>query len=261
MEPRIVTRDEWNAARKELLLKEKELTHMADRLRAERLAMPWVKIETEYSFDDAGGKVTLADLFDGRSQLFVYHFMFGPDWNEGCIGCSFLSDHLDGAVTHLRNHDVSYVAVSRAPIAEIEAFKRRMGWRFRWVSSFGTPFNYDFGVSFTPEQIASGKVYYNYELRNFVSEELQGASVFYRNAKGEIFHTYSSYARGLENALGAYSVLDVTPMGRNETGATHSLADWVRHHDRYDQNDAGACAGHPEHQSAPCHQAADPARR
>lgn len=235
MEHRIVSQDEWIAARQRLLIKEKELIRMSDRLSAERRELPWARVEANYLFDDAKGKVSLADLFAGRSQLIVYHFMFGPGRQEGCIGCSFLSDHIDGAVVHLLNHDVSYVAVSRAPLPEIDAFKRRMGWRFRWVSSFDSRFNHDFGVSFTPEQRAAGKVYHNYEMCDFVSEDLQGVSVFYKNDDGAVFHTYSCYARGAEGVLGAYALLDMTPKGRNETGPTHTLADWVRHHDRYRQ--------------------------
>ncbi|MEA2626909.1 MAG: hypothetical protein QOD06_2954 [Candidatus Binatota bacterium] len=234
MQPnRIVSRDEWLAERKQLLAKEKQLTQLRDRLSAERRALPWVRVEKQYAFDGPNGKQTLADLFDGRSQLFVKHFMLGPGWKEGCVGCSFEVDHAEGILVHLENHDVSYVAVSRAPLSEIEAFKKRMGWRFKWVSSFGDDFNYDFHVSFRPEEIAEGKVDYNYDTRDFVVEELSGDSVFYKDAAGDVFHTYSTYGRGGEEFLGAYRYLDVMPQGRNETGPTHTLADWVRHHDRY----------------------------
>ena len=236
----IVSRDEWIAARKELLQKEKDFTHLRDRLNADRRALPWVKVEKEYLFDTPNGRQSLGDLFDGRSQLVTKHFMFGPDWSDGCVGCSFEMDHIEGALVHLEHHDVSYVLVSRAPLAKIEAFRQRMGWRFRWVSSYGSDFNYDFHVSFTPEQVASGKAYYNYELRDVGIDELSGRSVFYRDEAGDIFHTYSSYARGGELFLGSYAVLDITPKGRNET-INGNLTDWVRHHDRYQDENEGAC--------------------
>lgn len=230
---RIVSREEWTAARQALLAKEKELTRLRDRLSAERRALPWVRVEQEYVFDTPDGKRRLADLFDGRSQLVVKHFMLGPGWKDGCVGCSFEVDHIEGALVHLAHHDVTYVAVSRAPLPEIEAFRRRMGWRFTWVSSYGSDFNYDYQVSFTPEDLAKGKVFYNYATTEASIEELSGISVFYKDAAGDVFHTYSSYARGAEDLLGAYMVLDLTPKGRNETGPNHDLTDWVRHHDRY----------------------------
>jgi predicted dithiol-disulfide oxidoreductase (DUF899 family) len=233
MTHQVVSRDEWLAARKQLLLKEKEFTHLRDRLNAERLALPWVKIEKPYVFDGPNGQETLADLFDGRSQLIVKHFMFGPEWNDGCVGCSFELDNLSGAIVHLEHHDVTYVVVARAPMAKIEAFRRRMGWRFKWVSSYGSDFNYDFHVSFKPDEIAKGEGYYNYELRDVGIDELSGRSVFYKDSTGDIFHTYSAYARGGEISLGSYGVLDMTPKGRNET-INGNLTDWVRHHDRYD---------------------------
>jgi predicted dithiol-disulfide oxidoreductase (DUF899 family) len=249
----IVSRDEWITARRQLLMKEKELTRLRDELSAERRALPWVKVEKTYVFDGPRGKETLADLFDGRSQLIVKHFMFGPDWQEGCVGCSFECDHVDGALTHLEHHDVTYVAVSRAPLPRLEEYKRRMGWRFKWVSSFGNDFNYDFHVSFTLEQIAQGEVYYNYDMRPLQSDEMSGRSVFYRDAAGDVFHTYSAFARGGEMFLGTYHYLDITPKGREET-INGNLTDWVRHHDRYDRggsvdstgryvapDDAGAC--------------------
>jgi predicted dithiol-disulfide oxidoreductase (DUF899 family) len=228
----VVSRDEWTTARRQLLLKEKELTRLRDQINAERRALPWVKIEKPYIFDTEHGKETLADLFDGRSQLIVKHFMFGPDWPEGCVGCSFESDHVDGALPHLEHHDVTYVAVSRAPLSRLQEFKRRMGWRFDWVSSLDNNFNYDFHVSFTPEQIAQGQVYYNHDMRPFQCEEMSGRSVFYRDAAGDVFHTYSSFARGGEPHLGTYQYLDITPKGRDET-INGNLTDWVRHHDRY----------------------------
>ena len=234
MHNRIVTRDEWLAARKAHLAKEKELTRQRDRVNAERRELPWVKVEKPYVFDGPKGKETLADLFDGRSQLIIKHFMLGPGWQEGCVGCSFEVDHIDGALVHLKHHDVSYVVVSRAPLPEIEAFKKRMGWRFKWVSSYGSDFNYDFHVSFRPDDIEKGEVYYNYEMRKNGMEELSGRSVFYKDASGDVFHTYSSYGRGGDLMLGTYNILDLMPKGRNETGRNHNLTDWVRHHDRYD---------------------------
>ena len=226
----IVTRDEWLAARTALLAREKELTRASDRLSAERRSLPWVRVEKTYVFDTPEGRQTLGDLFDGRSQLIVKHFMLGPGWEEGCVGCSFHADHIDGARVHLENHDVTLLVVSRAPLPEIEAFKQRMGWHFRWVSSFESDFNFDYHVSFSPDEIAKGVVYYNYALREFQSDEMSGISVFCKDADGDIFHTYSSYARGNEMLLGTYNYLDLTPKGRNET---RNLTDWVRHHDRY----------------------------
>jgi predicted dithiol-disulfide oxidoreductase (DUF899 family) len=231
---KVVSKSEWLVARKDLLNKEKEFTRLRDRLSAERCKLPWVKIEKNYLFDTQGGKQTLAELFDGRSQLVIYHFMFAPGWTEGCVGCSFEVDHIEGAIIHLEHHDVTLVAISRAPLAEIEAFRKRMGWRFKWVSSYGSDFNYDYHVSFTQEEIAKGKVYYNYGMTEAVTEELSGISVFYKDEAGDIFHTYSSYARGAEELLGTYMVLDLTPKGRNETGPNYNLTDWVRHHDRYE---------------------------
>lgn len=236
----VVSREEWLEARKALLAKEKQLTHLRDQLSTERRALPWVKIDKPYVFEGPNGRETLADLFAGRSQLFVKHFMLGPGWKEGCVGCSFEVDHIEGALVHLQHHDVTYVAVSRAPLAEIEAFKKRMGCHFKWVSSYGSDFNYDFHVSFTSD---NGKVYYNYELGDFQIDELSGNSVFYKDDGGEIFHTYSVYARGNEEALGTYMCLDLTSKGRNETGPRHNLTDWVRHHDRYEQGGHVAATG------------------
>ena len=233
MQHEIVSREEWTAARKVHLMKEKELTRLRDKLSAERRALPWVKIDKTYVFNTPNGKRTLADLFEGRSQLIVQHFMFGPDWNAGCSGCSFSADHIEGALVHLEHRDVSFVRISRAPLAKLEAYRKRMGWRGRWASSFDSDFNYDFHVSFTPEQAAQGKVYYNYEVRDFQSEELSGLSVFYKNAKGDVFHTYSTFGRGDELVDTSYMLLDLTPLGRNETGPNYNLADWVRRHDEY----------------------------
>jgi predicted dithiol-disulfide oxidoreductase (DUF899 family) len=232
----IVSRDEWLAARKQLLNKEKELTRLRDQVSAARRDLPWVKIETNYVFDGPHGKETLADLFDGRSQLVVYHFMFAPGWDEGCRSCSFLADHIDGALVHLAHRDVTLLAVSRAPLSQIEAFKRRMGWRFKWVSSYGNDFNRDYHVSFTKDDIARGKTYYNYEERESPGEgEAPGTSVFYQDRTGNIFHTYSSYARGGDMLIGAYNYLDLVPKGRDEDGLAFTMA-WVRHHDRYADN-------------------------
>jgi predicted dithiol-disulfide oxidoreductase (DUF899 family) len=240
MQHQIVQPEQWTAAREQLLAQEKQLTRMRDQVAAQRRELPWVKVDKTYVFDGPNGKETLADLFDGRSQLVVRHFMFGPGWGEGCVGCSFWSDHLDGALVHLEHRDVTVVVVSRAPLAEIQAFQRRMGWRFKWVSSYGSSFNYDYGVSFTPEQLAAGKVNYNYGVTANAGEEMPGLSVFYKDADGAIAHTYSSYARGNEPMLGTYTILDLTPKGRNETGPRGNLTDWVRLHDRYDV-DSGTC--------------------
>jgi predicted dithiol-disulfide oxidoreductase (DUF899 family) len=229
----VVSQDEWLAARKELLKEEKEFTRLRDQLTTKCRELPWVKVEKAYAFDGPDGKETLAGLFDGRSQLIVNHFMLGPGWKEGCIGCSFGADHYDGILVHLEHHDVSFVVISRAPLPEIEAFKKRMGWDFRWVSSYGSDFNFDYHVSFTKEEIANGKVYYNYGIRELQIEELAGTSMFYKDSLGGIFHTYSAYARGSEMLSGAYGYLDHLPKGRNETGPNHDLSDWVRHHDKY----------------------------
>ncbi len=230
--PKIVSRAEWIAARKELLKKEKELTRQKDAVSAQRREMPWVKVAKEYTFDAPGGKKTLADLFEGRSQLIVYHFMFGPEWQEGCPSCSFNMDHTDGALVHLAQRDVSFAAISRAPLPKIEGFKKRMGWRFNWVSSYGNDFNRDFHVSFTKEEMAKGKVDYNYDMAEFPSEEAPGISVFYKDANGDMFHTYSAYARGTENTIGTYNYLDWVPKGRDEDGLPFTMS-WIRHHDRY----------------------------
>jgi predicted dithiol-disulfide oxidoreductase (DUF899 family) len=228
----IVSQEEWLVARKAHLAKEKELTRLRDQLAAERRELPWVRVEKAYVFDGPDGKATLAELFAGRSQLLVYHFMMGPDWEEGCKSCSFVADHFDGAIPHLAARDVSMVAISRAPLARIEAFQRRMGWRFRWLSSHGNDFNYDFHVSFRPEEMAGGEVYYNYRTGEFPSEEAPGLSAFYKDADGSVFHTYSTYERGLDILMGAYNLLDLAPKGRDEAALAWTMA-WVRHHDRY----------------------------
>jgi predicted dithiol-disulfide oxidoreductase (DUF899 family) len=232
MEHRVVSQEDWLAARRQLLRKEKEFTRLRDQLSAERRELPWLRVEKEYVFDGPDGKETLADLFDGRSQLMVYHFMFGPGWEQGCPSCSFLSDHIDAANWHLPERDVTLLGVSRAPLSEIEAFKQRMGWRFKWVSSYGNDFNRDYHVSFTPDEMAQGEVYYNYGMTEFPSEEAPGISVFYKDPSGAIFHTYSAYARGLDMLVGAYNYLDLAPKGRDEAALPWTMA-WVRHHDRY----------------------------
>ncbi|UVJ42237.1 thioredoxin family protein [Pseudomonas sp. LS1212] len=235
VKPDVVSREQWLLARKQLLLNEKAFTHQRDELSAARRALPWVRIDKHYVFEGPAGQLTLADLFGGRSQLAIYHFMFAKGWTEGCPGCSFLADHFDGANLHLANHDVALVAVSHAPFAEFQAFKRRMGWQFDWVSSHGSSFNEDFQVSASAENVAAGEFIYNYEPNTGEEPELPGLSVFYRNESGEIFHTYSTYARGLDILVGAYNFLDLMPLGRNEGGTM----DWVRHHDKYEGVKAG----------------------
>jgi predicted dithiol-disulfide oxidoreductase (DUF899 family) len=227
----VVSRAKWLQDRKSLLAKEKEFTRLGDQLSAERRKLPWVRVEKQYVFEGPEGRETLADLFDGRSQLIVYHFMFGPEWEEGCPICSLAADHFDASVAHLWHRDVRLVAVSRAPFPMIEAFKKRMGWRLEWVSSYSNDFNHDYHVSFTKDEMAKGK-YYNFDTSDFPSEEAGGISVFYKNNAGEIFHTYSCYERGLETLLGVYYHLDLVPKGRDEAGLPWPMA-WVRHHDRY----------------------------
>ena len=229
-QPKVVSPEVWLAARKALLAKEKELTRARDRLSAERRALPWVEVVKAYTFDGPHGPETLADLFGERSQLLVYHFMFGPDWQEGCPSCSFWADNYNGIVVHLEHRDVSLVAVSRAPLDKLEAYKRRMGWNFKWVSSLGCDFNRDYHVSFTPEEQKTAV--YNYEAAGFGSSEAPGVSVFAKDAQGRIFHTYSCYARGLDTLNGAYQLLDLVPKGRDEQGLSHSMA-WLRRHDKY----------------------------
>ena len=235
-EHEIVSRENWLIARKDLLRREKEMTRLRDQLNAARRALPWVKVEKEYVFDAPEGKVTLADLFAGRSQLFIKHFMLGPGQTTQCVGCSLEVDHVEGLLEHLENRDLTYAVVARAPIDEIEIVRRRMGWRFRWVSSYGSDFNYDFHVSFTPEQLGSGRALYNYGAAPEWAAELQdlsGDSVFYKDDSGQIFHTYSTFSRGGEEFLGIYHFLDVAPKGRDENGPYHSLADWARPRNMY----------------------------
>ncbi|HVU46878.1 MAG TPA: thioredoxin family protein [Terracidiphilus sp.] len=232
---KVVSSSEWTAARKELLAKEKEFTRLRDELSRQRRELPWERVEKRYEFDGPDGKRTLADLFDSRSQLVIYHFMLGPGWKEGCPSCSFLADHFDGAAIHLANRDVTLAVVSHAPYAEIAKFRQRMGWRFHWYSSFMSVFNYDYQVSRTPAEQGRSQVYYNYDMVEFPPEERPGLSVFFKDASGEIFHTYSTYARGLDILIGAYNFLDFVPKGRDEAGLKHSMS-WVRHHDKYGDN-------------------------
>ena len=232
MQHQIVSREQWTAARQQLLAQEKQLTRMRDQIAAQRRELPWVKVDKTYVFDGPNGKETLADLFGGKSQLMIYHFMFGPGWAEGCPSCSLLADHFDGSVAHLAARDARLVVVSRAPLEQIGAFKMRMGWRFKWVSSFESDFNRDYNVSFTKDEKDKGEMYYNYTMQQFPSEEGPGASAFYKNQAGEIFHTYSTYGRGLDILIGAYNWLDMAPKGRDEDELAFSMA-WVRHHDKY----------------------------
>jgi len=238
--PKIVSPEQWLAARRELLREEKELTRLQDKLAEHRRHLPWVRIDKDYVFTGPTGRVTLGDLFEGRSQLVVQHFMLGPGWEEGCKSCSFMTDHFNAAAVHLPARDVSFAAVSHAPLAEILPFKQRMGWNINWVSAHDTDFNRDYHVSFTPEEMAAGQVYYNYGMRAFPVEEAPGVSVFARDAAGAIYHTYSTYGRGVEFIMGTYHILDLVPKGRDEDGMEYGM-EWLRHHDRYDQSaDAAA---------------------
>lgn len=227
----IVSREEWLEARKEHLRAEKEMTRMRDQLAAQRRNLPWVKVDQDYVFDGPGGTVTLSELFEGRSQLLVYHFMFAPEWTQGCKSCSLLADHYDPAILHLNQRDVSMVTISRAPIDKLMAFRERMGWKFRWVSSNGNHFNQDFGIYFTAAEREKGLALYNYTKTAPPISDLPGLSVFARDEAGQVYHTYSTYARGLDGFLNVYHLLDITPKGRDEEGIAGMS--WVRHHDRY----------------------------
>ena len=248
----IVSPAEWIAARKALLAQEKELTRRRDDLARQRRELPWERVEKNYVFAGPDGPVTLAELFDGRSQLVVYHFMFGPEWREGCPSCSMVADHLAAGRVHLAARDVTLAVVSRAQLPKIAEFQQRMGWPFRWVSSFANDFNRDYHISFTPEEMAQGTMEYNYGNQGFPADEAHGVSVFHKDADGEIFHTYSAYARGAEELLGVYSYLDLTPKGRDEAELPFPMA-WIKHHDRYEAaapkavsaeaKAAGCCAG------------------
>ena len=230
MQHAVISRDEWLTARRDLLKAEKEVTHLRDKVAQKRLALPWVKIDKEYVFDTLDGPRTLAELFDGRSQLLLQHFMFAPGWEQGCPSCSYMADHTDGMNLHLSHHDVTVVAVSRAPLADIERYRQRMGWKFRWVSSNNNSFNFDFRVSFTPEEVASGHIDYNFGQWDETGEEWPGVSAFFKDEGGDVFHTYSTFGRGVEVMMGTYAMLDLMPKGRNEVEGM----DWLRRHDRYE---------------------------
>jgi predicted dithiol-disulfide oxidoreductase (DUF899 family) len=237
----VVSGDQWVAARKALLAREKELTHLRDQIARERRALPWERIEKHYVFETPEGPRSLAELFEGRSQLLVQHFMFAPGWEQGCPSCSFMADHTDGMNVHLAHRDVTFVAISRNTLAEIERFRQRMGWQFKWVSSHGTDFNRDFGVTFTPEEVAGGKIGYNYGEWSMTGEEWPGISAFCKDDAGRVFHTYSTYGRGVEVMMGTYNMLDLMPKGRGERDVSHKM-EWVRHHDRYEPAPAaGSC--------------------
>jgi predicted dithiol-disulfide oxidoreductase (DUF899 family) len=230
---KVVSREKWLAARKKFLIKEKEFTRLRDQLSRQRRELPWVKVGKKYIFDGPNGKESLSDLFAGKSQLIVYHFMLGPDWQAGCKSCSFWADNFNGIIVHLKHRDVTMLAISRAPLQQLQAFKKRMGWNFKWVSSYGTDFNHNYHVSFTPEEMKKGKMYYNYRMCKFPVEESPGISVFCKDGKGNIYHTYSCYARGLDMLNNAYHYLDLVPRGRAEDSLSHTM-EWVRHHDNYD---------------------------
>jgi predicted dithiol-disulfide oxidoreductase (DUF899 family) len=229
--PTVVSPEKWLAARREFLREEKEFSRARDKIAARRRELPWVIVDKAYTFDSSDGPVSLADLFKGRSQLIVYHYMLGADWEEGCRGCSFVSDHFDGALPHVGARDVSFAAVSIAPLEKIQQFKERMGWKFNWVSSQGTTFNRDFRVSFTPEEVEAGKADYNFGVNNIGAEEMPGLSVFARGPDGSIYRTYSTYGRGLDLLIGAYNLLDLVPKGRDEDA--EAPMKWVHLHDRY----------------------------
>jgi len=230
---RVVSRDEWIKVRKDFLAKEKEFTRMRDQLSQQRRDIPWERVDKNYVFDGPDGKVSLAELFAGKSQLIVYHFMFDPSWEAGCKSCSFWADNYNQIIVHLNHRDANLVAISRAPLAKLQAYRKRMGWSFKWVSSSGNDFNYDYHVSYTPDELAKGEGYYNYRMGKTVSGEMPGISVFHKDAEGNIFHTYSTYERGLDMLNGAYHMLDLLPKGRDEKGLTFTQ-EWVRRHDEYE---------------------------
>ena len=230
---KIVSRDEWLAARRNFLQEEKDFTRLRDRLSQNRRQLPWVKVDTEYLFEDLNGKLSLADLFEDKSQLIVYHFMYGPDWEEGCPSCSFMADNFNGIDIHLRHRDANMVVVSRASLAQLQAYRKRMGWDFKWVSSLGNDFNYDYHVSFTADEMEKAEMFYNFNIGNFPADEAPGISVFYKSPEGEVFHTYSCYARGLDMLIGAYNYLDLLPKGRDEDELDFTMA-WIRRRDEYE---------------------------
>lgn len=228
---KVVTHKEWLTARKRLLVKEKKFSRLRDQLNQARRELPWEKVEKDYTFESPEGKVTLSELFGGKSQLVIYHFMFGPGWKEGCPHCSFWADHYDGVNHHLGQRDTAFAVVSRAPLKELQPFKKRMGWKFKWVSSHQTDFNFDLNVSFTPEQIRDGTQFYNYAPLQMDIDEREGVSAFYQDGNGNIYHTYSSYARGIDLLNTTYNFLDLTAKGRDEN--PDHPQDWVRYHDKY----------------------------
>ncbi len=241
LQHQVVTADQWLEARKALLAKEKELCRQRDEVSRLRRALPWEKVDKHYVFEGPNGPETLSDLFSGRSQLIVYHFMFPPGATQGCPLCSFLADHIDASLPHLAQRDVTLLVASRAPLADIQPFQKRMGWQFKWVSSHGSDFNFDYQVSFNKDARVDGKVYYNYSMTGFPQDEAPGLSVFTKDAEGQVFHTYSTYSRGLDIVMGTYNYLDLAPKGRDEEGLGFSMA-WVRYHDRYEnQPKAGCC--------------------
>jgi predicted dithiol-disulfide oxidoreductase (DUF899 family) len=232
MQNQVVSHEDWLQARLELLAAEKDLMRQRDALTRRRMGMPWERVEKPYRFEGPNGALSLADLFDGRSQLIIYHFMYAPDWEEGCKSCSFWADNFNGIAIHLNHRDVTFAAVSRAPLEKINAYKKRMGWSFPWVSSEGGDFNFDYHVSFTPKEIAEDRMYYNYKVQPRGVSDEQGVSVFYKNGKGELFHTYSCYSRGIDMLNAAYQYLDLAPKGRDEDGFSFPM-EWVRRHDQY----------------------------
>lgn len=238
MSHKVVGRDEWLKASAAFLEKEKQFTHLRDDLARQRRELPWMLVEKNYVFESPASKKSLADLFQGKSQLFVQHFMFAPEWNEGCQGCSFQADHIDGALVHFTQRDVSFAAISRAPVEKLEAFRKRMNWHFNWVSSGGNDFNYDFNVSFKEGQ---EKVSYNFRTTDFIETELPGNSMFYKDASGKIFRTYSSYARGCEMLMSTYMMLDLLPKGRDEEPFKVHPMEWVKHHDKYGSEKSHDC--------------------
>ena len=229
----IVSRDEWLEARKILLQEEKDFSRLRDQLSRKRRQLPWLRVDTDYIFDDLNGKLSLGDLFEDKSQLIIYHFMYGPDWEEGCPSCSFWADNFNGIDIHLRYRDANMVVVSRASLAQLQAYRKRMGWDFKWVSSLGNNFNYDYHVSFTDTEMEKGEMFYNFKKGNFPADEAPGISVFYRSPEGEVFHTYSCYARGLDMLNGAYHYLDLLPKGRDEDDLDFTMA-WLRRRDEYE---------------------------
>lgn len=235
---RIVSREQWTRERLALLAREKELTRLYDQVAQERRALSWEPVNSTYVFDTAEGRRGLSELFGQRRQLLVQHFMFGPGWEAGCPSCSFMADHIDGMNVHLAQRDIELIVVSRAPLADIERFRQRMGWHFNWVSSQDSDFNQDYGVSFTPREQAVGEVYYNYTMQPFPVEEAPGISVFYKDDAGQLFHTYSTYGRGVEAMMGAYRMIDLAPKGRDENDVPNKM-EWVRHHDRYEAGSSG----------------------